>query len=207
MSDKSVDQWRPESRARVLAVGAKSQVMAEDALATARKIRNPVRSTGEAEEAFDGITYGKGRAVLNMTEAWLGEDVFREGLRRYVKKHEWGNATAADLYAALGEASGGRDVAKVMDSFTDQVGVPEVTASLACTASGATAVLKQREYRTLDRKEPSDKSWRIPICIVYDGGAKTDKVCTLLESAEARVELPGSKSHCPSFYYPNASEV
>src|SRR5258706_9065103 len=139
MSDKIVDQWRPETGARIQSVGNKSQVMFEDALATARKIRNPVRSTSEAEEAFDGITYGKGRAVLAMTEAWLGEDAFRDGLRRYIKKHEWGNATASDLYAALADASGGRDGAKGMDSFTDQTGVPLVTTSISCPTNGGKA--------------------------------------------------------------------
>ena len=210
MSDKIVDQWRPESRARVQAIGNKSQVMAEDALASARKIRNPVRSTSEAAEAFDAITYGKGRAVLNMTESWLGEDVFREGLRRYIKKHEWGNATASDLYAALAEASGGREVAKVMNSFTDQIGVPLVTASLSC-ASGAGnpssfIQLRQQEYRTLERREQNDKLWRIPICVAYDVGSTVEKRCTLLEAAEGRIDLDGSAPRCPAFFYPNAGE-
>ena len=88
--------------------------MGDDSLATARRIRQPVRSTSEAQEAFDGITYDKGGAVLAMIEAWLGQDVFRDGLRGYLQRHEWGNATADDLYASLGEASGGRDVAGVM---------------------------------------------------------------------------------------------
>jgi alanyl aminopeptidase len=203
MSDKIVDQWRPESRARVQSIGAKSQVMSEDALATARKIRNPVRSTSEAEEAFDGITYGKGRAVLNMTEAWLGEDVFRDGLRRYVKKHEWGNATASDLYSALAEASG-RDVAKVMDTFTDQTGVPLVTASMTCPSN--VVKLHQEEYRTLDRKERSDKSWRIPVCITYDEGTKLERQCTLLERADGEMAL-STTARCPMFIYPNAEEA
>jgi aminopeptidase N len=211
MSDKIVDQWRPESRARVQAVGNKSQVMAEDALATARKIRNPVRSTSEAEEAFDGITYGKGRAVLNMTEAWLGEDAFREGLRRYIKKHEWGNATALDLYAALAEASGGRDVARVMNSFTDQIGAPLVTASLSCASVAGNPSsfiqLRQQEYRTLERRGQNDKLWRIPICVAYDAGGKVEKQCTLLDAAEGRIDLGGKAPRCPAFFYPNAGET
>src|SRR5262249_33093149 len=80
MSDKIVDEWRPETRARLMALASKSGVMGEDSLSTARRIRNPVRSTGEAMEAFDGITYAKGRAVLAMVEAWLGEERFRDGL-------------------------------------------------------------------------------------------------------------------------------
>ena len=112
MADEIVDAWRPATGARLQALAAKSQVMADDSLATARRIRQPVRSTSEAQEAFDSVTYAKGRAVLAMTEAWLGPDAFRAGLRGYLQRHEWGNATAEDLYTALTAASGGRDVAR-----------------------------------------------------------------------------------------------
>jgi aminopeptidase N len=214
MSRKIVDQWRPSSQSRLESVGDRSGIMAHDALSTARKIRNPVTSTSDALEAFDGITYGKGQAVLTMIEGWLGEDQFREGLRRYVKKHEWGNATAADLYAALSEASG-RDVGKVMNSFTDQTGVPAV--SVTCQAGegeGApvTFQLRQEEYRTLDRKGPSNKLWHIPICVSFDGGEKIERECTLLESAEAKIDVgkrrakSGENGGCPAYFYPNAGE-
>ena len=140
MADEIVDAWRPATGARLQALAAKSQVMADDSLATARRIRQPVRSTSEALEAFDSVTYAKGRAVLAMIEAWLGPDAFRAGLRGYLQRHEWGNATADDLYAALGEASGGRDVAGVMRSFTDQTGVPIVDARDRLRAGKAPAV-------------------------------------------------------------------
>ncbi|HMI88781.1 MAG TPA: M1 family metallopeptidase [Polyangiaceae bacterium] len=214
MSRKIVDQWRPASQSRLESVGERSNVMAHDSLSTARKIRNPVNSTSDALEAFDGITYGKGQAVLTMIEAWIGEEQFREGMRRYIKKHEWGNATASDLYAALSEASG-RDVSKVMNSFTDQTGVPVVSAT--CRAgegadSSVTVQLHQEEYRTLDRKGPSNKLWHIPVCVVFDGGEKIERECMLLDSAEAKLDLGkrrakgASDAGCPAYLYPNAGE-
>src|SRR5205085_4061408 len=77
LADEIVDEARPERAAELHALAGKSAVMMEDALATARRIRNPVRSTSEAQEAFDAVTYAKGRAVLAMTEAWLGAVPFR----------------------------------------------------------------------------------------------------------------------------------
>src|SRR6266700_2861497 len=151
MADEIVDAWRPQTGARLQALAFTSQVMGEDSLATARRIRQPVRSTSEALEAFDAVTYAKGRAVLAMIEAWLGPDTFRDGLRRHLHRHEWGNATSDDLYAALAEASG-RDVAGVMRTFTEQPGVPLVEALSICTPGKSLAIqLRQREYRTLDR--------------------------------------------------------
>jgi len=65
-------------------------------------------------DAFDSITYVKGEAVVRMFESWLGEDVFRKGVQRYLGRHAWGNATAADFLAAL-SAKAGRDVAKTLN--------------------------------------------------------------------------------------------
>jgi alanyl aminopeptidase len=208
MADEIVDAWRPGTGARVEALALKSRVMGEDSLATARRIRQPVRSTSEAMEAFDGVTYEKGRAVLAMVQAWLGPDRFRDGLRRYLQSHEWGNANADDLYAALAEASG-RDVAAVMRSFTDQTGVPLVEARSICTPGQAPAVqLRQREYRTLDRAaKDAGGLWRIPVCILVGGGsyASSNPRCLVLAERENNLVLEG-RTHCPTFIYANAGE-
>jgi len=211
MADEIVDAWRPATGARLQALAPKSQVMADDSLATARRIRQPVRSTSEAQEAFDSVTYAKGRAVLAMTEAWLGPDAFRAGLRGYLQRHEWGNATAEDLYTALTAASGGRDVAGVMRSFTDQIGVPLVEARVACPrGAGATVTLRQREYRTLERPADGGTLWRVPVCVaagtVAGKAVKLERHCTVLTEREGRLELDG-KNGCPAFVYANAGET
>ena len=72
------------------------------ACSTARRIRQPVTEYGEVRAAFDSITYAKGESMLAMFEQWLGPDKFREGVRRYIAKYAWGNATAEDFFAALG---------------------------------------------------------------------------------------------------------
>ena len=85
--------------------------------------------------------------------------------------HAWGNATAEDLYAALGEASGGRDVAGVMRSFTDQTGVPIIDARVECAQGKAPAVrLRQQEYRTLDRPRGRRRALARPVCVAVGAG-------------------------------------
>jgi hypothetical protein len=51
----------------------------------------------DIEGAFDGITYQKGSAVISMFEGWFGPDKFREGVRGFLAKHEYANATSDDL--------------------------------------------------------------------------------------------------------------
>ena len=53
----------------------------------------------EAVEAnFDGITYAKGASVIKQLVASVGQDTFLTGLRAYLTRHAYGNATFDDLW-------------------------------------------------------------------------------------------------------------
>jgi alanyl aminopeptidase len=72
-----------------------------DALVSARAIRQPVTSVSEANEAFDGITYEKGAAVLATIERWLGEETFRRGIQSYLVDNQWKSVQADKLLSGL----------------------------------------------------------------------------------------------------------
>jgi aminopeptidase N len=78
----------------------------EDQLPTTHRIADDVPSTDETFLNFDGITYGKGAAVLKQLVAAIGEDAFRRGMRLYFRRHRFDNATLADFLAALQEGAG-----------------------------------------------------------------------------------------------------
>jgi aminopeptidase N len=66
---------------------------------------HPVAGNGSDDAAsaladFDGISYAKGASALRQLAAFLGDDIFFGGLRRYFTDHAFGNATFADLMAA-----------------------------------------------------------------------------------------------------------
>ena len=42
------------------------------------------QTEAEANSAFDDITYKKGQSFLRMLESFLGEESFRDGIRRYI---------------------------------------------------------------------------------------------------------------------------
>lgn len=204
MAAKISDELQPGFGAHEREIVEKSWVMGEDALDSARKIRQPVQSTSEALEAFDGITYIKGMSVLDMIESWLGPATFQKGIRAYIKAHRFGNATASDLFKALGQASG-KDVASVMDTFLDQKGVPLVTATLDCKSKPPVLHLRQQQYRAFGVK-PADKArtWKIPVCVSYPVAGKNKTQCTLLDKQQGKLELESKV--CPAFVYPNAGE-
>jgi aminopeptidase N len=85
---------------------AKEQAMEGDARSTTHPIQQPVTTEAEANSAFDDITYQKGQSFIRMLESFLGEDTFRDGIRRYLAAHQYSNSTTADLWSALSDASG-----------------------------------------------------------------------------------------------------
>ena len=61
-----------------------------------------------------------------MLESFLGENSFRDGIRRYMAAHKYSNSTTADLWNALSEASG-KPVGEIAAAWTEQQGFPVVT--------------------------------------------------------------------------------
>jgi len=78
----------------------------EDQKPTTHPIACTVEDTEQTFLNFDGITYGKGAAVLKQLRATLGADAFRDGLRLYFDRHAWGNTVIEDFIRALADASG-----------------------------------------------------------------------------------------------------
>ncbi len=89
-------------------------VMRADSLPTARKIRQPIESPGDIGNAFDGITYGKGEAVIGMFENYVGPKKFQQAIRLYLLQHAWRNATAGDLLAAV-DSGGARNLSNTLE--------------------------------------------------------------------------------------------
>ena len=77
-----------------------------DERSTTHPVSGPVSDTDATFYNFDGITYGKGAAVIKQLVAAIGMDGFRAGMRTYFRRHAWGNATLADFLAALEAGSG-----------------------------------------------------------------------------------------------------
>ncbi len=201
METKVTDAWRPEYTVHTEAVSDAKDVMDTDALASARAVRQPVRTNGEIEEAFDGISYQKGAAVLAMIERWIGEEAFQRGVRDYIRGHAWKNATADDLLGALDRASG-RDVSAMAATFLDRPGVPVVAVKSSCNAGKTSFDFAQSAWRPLGAAAPTDTSpWRVPVCVHEASGADE---CTLLTGASAHVD---TKAACGATTYPNASEA
>ena len=171
LSDKVVDQLHPEWQWSVAKVQGRRRAMDTDRLKSTRTVRQEVKSRDDLGNAFDRITYDKGGAVLTMYESWLGETAFRDGVRRYLKQHEWGNATAQDFFAALAVAD--PQVAEGFASFVGQPGLPLVDFELDCSTRRPAVVLRQQRFLPArpDTLPAGAQRWAVPACLRYDGQA------------------------------------
>jgi aminopeptidase N len=74
---------------------------AVDRSAGANPIRQPLANLSEAGSLYGPIVYDKSPVVMRQLEALMGEAAFRDGVRSYLRRHAFGNATWDDLIAAL----------------------------------------------------------------------------------------------------------
>ena len=137
---------------------AKEAAMEGDARSTTHPIQQRVATEAEANSAFDDITYKKGQSFLRMLESFLGEDVFRDGIRRYIAAHKYSNTTTADLWNALSDASN-KSVGEIAAGWTEQPGFPVV--NVKREAEGK--VLLTQERFTVNFKNAPSLLWQIPL--------------------------------------------
>ena len=118
-----------------LAQGYKAWAYRQDQLPSTHPIAADIPDIEAVEVNFDGITYAKGAAVLKQLVAYVGRENFLAGVRDYFGRHAWGNATLADLLAALEQASG-RDLTSWSKSWLETAGVNTLRPSYELDGEG-----------------------------------------------------------------------
>ena len=193
---------KPEYLGDLSRLGGTLGAMENDSLLSARKVRQPIAGQGDIENAFDGITYQKGAAVLRMFEEWVGEDLYRKAMREYLAKHAFGSGSSDDLIATIAKVSGkGETLVSAMRSFLDQPGLPLVRTEQKCNAGTATLALSQSRYLPYGVLGAGDPQWKVPVCVRAGHGNTSAKQCFLLDRPKREFALDGG---CADWYQPNA---
>ena len=197
---KVTDQVYPEFKYTVADVRTKQGAMAADALPSCRAIHQPLMAKDDPFEAADVLTYQKGQAVLAMTETWLGEEVFREGIVLHMEKYEWKNATSDDLWLSLATAAGA-EVEDAIRSFIDEPGVPLVGVK---SLGGNRVELSQQRFANYGAEMPPSKLWGIPVIMRYSDDEQVYTQRVMLDEASQSVELMTPEA--PVWIHPNGDE-
>jgi aminopeptidase N len=181
--------WRPDLNIGAGATAEGFAAMDTDALVAGRPIHQKIARNDEIDAAFDSITYGKGGHVIGMIAGFMGDAAFREGVRGYMAKHRYGNATSTDFFAAMADAAHDPRIVPAMQSFVDQQGVPLLT----FRRQGQGWTVSQSRYAPLGSAQPATR-WGVPMCLRRG----ETRVCSLLTDETAPVTIAGDGPLVPN---------
>ncbi len=199
MAYEIVHDWQPDWKVWHEFIARRESALELDALRTSHPIAPPVETADEAQENFDAITYTKGAAVLRMLQRYAGATRFRAGVRRYIRTHREGVATASDLWAAL-EAASDLPVESIVRPWTRTTGYPVVTLEPALGDR-----LRARQSRfLLGPTRSRSATWEIPWIGRATRGGRRRVHRTVLDRPE---RLLPADLHGTDGVYGNADEA
>ena len=192
--------------------GTKQWAYWEDSLPTTHPIDQPVADTAVSNARFDGITYGKGAAVLKQLAYFLGKEDFQEGLQRYFQKHAFKNTNLKDFIAALSEASG-KNLSAWQRSWLLNAGTDSVAAQFVCSEGKITNFsiratapvgLSKENVQTPDARPHKTEIalWTAPRAGAFTPSKTMSVAYTIGETQIG--DLAGTP--CPSLVHPNYND-
>jgi aminopeptidase N len=171
MEVKAVDHFHPQWKLWLQDQASVQAAMRVDAANGTHPIITPIKDVLQASQAFDSITYQKGGAVIRMLEAYVGEDQFRGGVRRYMRDHAYANTVTDDLWSEI-DAVSPKKIRDIAHDFTLHAGVPLIAASAAQCAHGEQRPkLTQTRFAIDDSGQTGVQVWRVPVAVEALGGA------------------------------------
>ncbi|EGT55372.1 hypothetical protein CAEBREN_15778 [Caenorhabditis brenneri] len=126
----------------------------------------------DARPKLNAIVYKKSSIIIRMIERLIEEDIFKQGLRRFLNSFLYKNADHEDLFNVLlyvhdssagGHLSGQNfSLSDVMDTWVRQAHFPVVHVN---RKEGSIVTLRQEKYEHIpyDPPRPNEQVWKIPI--------------------------------------------
>jgi aminopeptidase N len=144
----------------------------------ANAIRQHLDNLNEAGSLYGAIIYQKAPIIMRHLESLMGEDVFRDGLREYLKSYAFGNATWADLIRML-DARTSTDLARWSHAWVEEARRPAITTVLDVQDGRiARLAFRQQDPAQKDRLWPQEvrallgyRDTVVPITVMLDAAS------------------------------------
>jgi puromycin-sensitive aminopeptidase len=138
-----------------------------DSMKTSHPVEVEVGHPDEINEIFDAISYAKGASIIRMVSSYIGFQTFLDGMKLYLSRYAYANATTVDLWQALEETSG-KPIAELMSPWTSQIGFPIL---MLPEASSDEPIRTPRFLASGpdSGEEASTSSWPIPVTAQVQG--------------------------------------
>ena len=207
MAYRALDQLKPnEHMWQRFALSIKPAAYAIDSTLGTTPIYQNIDNLENAKSAYGAIVYSKAPGLLRQLAFIVGDEHFRDGLRIYLKEHQYGNAEWNDLVKAFERASG-RSLTEWASAWIRRRGMPQVDVSWSCDDADP------------DSDESSDQLVKLRLSqhdVLNEGGVWPMSLQILLsykdappmhvrvDLTQATVEIPAVRSQtCPEFVFAN----
>ena len=168
-----------------------------DRTAGANPIRQELDNLDEAGSMYGAIIYQKAPVVMRHLETLLGADNFRDGLREYLKRHAFANATWSDLISVL-DARTPTDLQEWSRAWVDQPGRPTIQTDLQIK-DGKIAHLSFRQ------RDPRGRNLAWPQLLRVAIGWPTGPELLVVDMTSAVVAVPQAVGRpAPAYVLPSA---
>jgi aminopeptidase N len=185
MQTYAADDLHPEWETGLQAARVYESGKEADSVPSTHPVLQQVDTADQAMQSFDDITYDKGAAIITMINAYVGRDKFREGVRRYMRAHAFGNTEDADLWKPMQEVAQ-LPITQIEQDFTRQVGLPLV--HVTASAKGLSLLTTRFATDPAALQSASPQHWHLPLAIASVPGAS--RYVLLADSAQDAARPP-----------------
>jgi aminopeptidase N len=160
-------------------------------LASDQSYRRPiVESRYEScDNMFDSVTYSKGACVLHALRGLLGDEVWRNGIRRYVARHKFQVVDTDDFRKAM-EAASARDLKWFFDQWVNKAGHPELKVRWRFEDADHSVRVHVQQTQAIDAATPL---FRLPTTLeLTDETGKTRVIPIVIDAASHEFVITAS---------------
>ncbi|MGD8369176.1 MAG: M1 family metallopeptidase [Desulfobacterales bacterium] len=186
-----VDRFRPEWRIWDRFIGGQTaEALERDGLVETFPIEIPGGEHVVINSSTAPIIYSKGGSILRQVEGFIGAEAFREGLRRYLTAHAYGNTHSHHLWEAL-EAVSDQPITRMMKDWIEHPGYP----LLVVKRENDRLRIRQRRFSYLPGAPES--TWLVPLVLrLFEPDGRQRVLKLLMEGPELTVDIDPAVEAC-----------
>jgi aminopeptidase N len=198
MAYRALDQLKPNEHVwQRFYLSIKPAAYAIDSTLGTTPIYQNIDNLQNAKSAYGAIVYSKAPGLLRQLAFIIGDEHFRDGLRIYLKEHQYGNAEWRDLVKAFERASS-RSLSQWAEAWIHRRGMPQVDVSWNCNAGHLTN-LSLTQHNVLDE----GGLWPIAMQIML-GYPNASPLRIRAELRQEKADVPDAAGKpCPAFVFAN----
>lgn len=172
-------------------------------------IKMRIDDINEINNKFDGIAYAKSAALLRQLAFSIGEDILKDGIRHFIHRHGWANATASDFIEAL-EKSYRKDLSSWFNDWYGTPGLNSVEVSFTCDKKSPLSHLTQitATQQNLGLSRTLRKhSLHLELYGMDKGELKLQSIQKFTLDGKSKTQAITSDIPCPDFIYANHNDT